>query len=72
MAERVSKGSRFQLPDVALPRGVPVRFSAGQLNDSSINHNPAIVQGAYHYGLGNTYTLYGGAQVAELSFGCDR
>ncbi len=56
----------FSAPPMLLYQGVSrFDFSAGQLNDSSINHNPAIVQGAYHYGLGNTYTLYGGAQVAE-------
>lgn len=56
----------FSAPPMLLYQGVS-RFdlSAGQLNDSAINRNPTIVQGAYHYGLGNTYTVYGGAQIAE-------
>jgi outer membrane usher protein len=56
----------FSAPPMLLYQGVS-RFdlSAGQLNDNMIDSNPTIVQGAYHYGLGNNYTVYGGAQVAE-------
>lgn len=56
----------FSAPPMLLYQGVSqFDIAAGQLNDSVINAHPAIVQGAYHYGLGNTYTLYGGAQLAE-------
>ncbi|CNK81429.1 fimbria/pilus outer membrane usher protein [Yersinia aldovae] len=56
----------FSAPPMLLYRGVSqFDIAAGQLNDSSVNAHPTIVQGAYHYGLGNTYTLYSGAQLAE-------
>nr|WP_174847305.1 fimbria/pilus outer membrane usher protein [Yersinia artesiana] len=56
----------FSAPPMLLYRGVSqFNIAAGQLNDSMVSANPTIVQGAYHYGLGNTYTLYSGAQLAE-------
>ncbi|MGE4802236.1 fimbria/pilus outer membrane usher protein [Yersinia hibernica] len=56
----------FSAPPMLLYQGVSqFGIAVGQLNDSTIDAHPAIVQGAYHYGLGNTYTLYGGAQLAE-------
>ncbi|AJJ19831.1 outer membrane usher protein [Yersinia intermedia] len=56
----------FSAPPMLLYQGVSqFDIAVGQLNDSTVNAHPAVVQGAYHYGLGNTYTLYGGAQLAE-------
>ncbi|MDN0096452.1 fimbria/pilus outer membrane usher protein [Yersinia rohdei] len=56
----------FSAPPMLLYQGVSqFGIAVGQLNDSSVDAHPAIVQGAYHYGLGNTYTLYGGAQLSE-------
>ncbi|QKJ05047.1 fimbria/pilus outer membrane usher protein [Yersinia mollaretii] len=56
----------FSAPPMLLYQGVSqFNVAAGQLNDSTINAHPSIVQGAYHYGLGNSYTLYGGTQLSE-------
>ena len=56
----------FSAPPLLLYKGVSqFDFAVGQLNDNTVSANPAIVQGSYHYGLGNTYTLYGGTQLAE-------
>ncbi|HDL8269457.1 TPA: fimbrial biogenesis outer membrane usher protein [Yersinia enterocolitica] len=56
----------FSAPPMLLYQGVSqFDIAAGRLNDNTVNANPTIVQGAYYYGLGNTYTLYSGAQLAE-------
>ncbi|CNH99296.1 fimbria/pilus outer membrane usher protein [Yersinia pekkanenii] len=56
----------FSAPPMLLYQGVSqFNIAAGRLNDNTVNADPTIVQGSYHYGLGNTYTLYGGAQLAE-------
>ncbi|EKN3460195.1 fimbria/pilus outer membrane usher protein [Yersinia enterocolitica] len=56
----------FSAPPMLLYQGVSqFDIAAGRLNDNTVNASPTIVQGAYYYGLGNTYTLYSGAQLAE-------
>ncbi|EKS6740524.1 fimbrial biogenesis outer membrane usher protein [Enterobacter ludwigii] len=56
----------FSAPPQLLHEGITnFAVSAGQLKDTAISRQPAIVQGTVRYGLNNTWTVYSGAQLGE-------
>ncbi|WP_431224272.1 fimbria/pilus outer membrane usher protein [Serratia sp. L9] len=56
----------FSVPPILLREGVSrFEISAGQLKDEKVKDYPGILQGSYRYGATNSWTLYGGAQVAD-------
>ncbi|WON77481.1 fimbria/pilus outer membrane usher protein [Serratia sp. UGAL515B_01] len=55
----------FSVPPILLREGVSnFAVSAGQLKDNDVDSYPAILQGTYRRGMSNSWTLYGGVQVA--------
>lgn len=56
----------FSAPPMLLHEGIS-RFSVsvGELHDDTVREKAKILQGVYHYGIGNNYTVYAGMQIAE-------
>ncbi|MGE9551472.1 fimbria/pilus outer membrane usher protein [Erwinia amylovora] len=56
----------FSAPPMLLHYGVSqFSLAAGEANDPQLRVNPSVLQGGYHYGIANNYTLYGGALLSE-------
>lgn len=60
-----SQNIPFSAPPMLLHQGVSLfSLSAGELREDRLRAKPKVLQGVYQYGIGNMYTLYGGAQFA--------
>ncbi len=56
----------FSAPPRLLHPGIShFAVSIGELKDIEIKSHPKIVQGSYHYGLSNLWTVYGGVQIGD-------
>ncbi|WP_227660556.1 fimbria/pilus outer membrane usher protein [Hafnia alvei] len=64
----------FSAPPMLLHDGVSrFGFAVGKLQDNSLHEEPKLAEISYQYGLGNMYTIFGGAQHSDnynaLGFG---